>query len=119
MSRSAEVRLALAQLDAVVGDLAGNRTLIVDAIREAHAAGADLVVFPELAVTGYPPEDLLLRPGFIRAARASLDEIAAARDAATVIGMHFIAEVEAHDRGHRLPLVSDHGNLAILAKRLL
>ena len=64
------MRLALAQLDAVVGDLAGNRALIVDAIREARAAGADLVVFPELAVTGYPPEDLLLRPGFIKAARA-------------------------------------------------
>jgi len=79
------VRLALAQLDAVVGDLAGNRTLIVDAIREAHAAGADLVVFPELAVTGYPPEDLLLRPGFIRAARASLDEIAAATEGITAL----------------------------------
>ena len=79
------MRLALAQLDAVVGDLAGNRTLIVDAIREAHAAGADLVVFPELAVTGYPPEDLLLRPGFIRAARASLDEIAAATEGITAL----------------------------------
>src|SRR4249919_57957 len=71
------MRLALAQLDAVVGDLAGNRALIVDAIREARAAGADLVVFPELAVTGYPPEDLLLRPGFVKATRESLDEIAA------------------------------------------
>ena len=67
------MRLALAQLDAVVGDLDGNRALIVDAIREASDAGADLVVFPELAVTGYPPEDLLLRPGFIKAARASLE----------------------------------------------
>jgi NAD+ synthase (glutamine-hydrolysing) len=80
-----EVRLALAQLDAVVGDLAGNRTLIVDAIRAAHAAGADLVVFPELAITGYPPEDLLLRPGFIKAARASLDEIAAATEGITAL----------------------------------
>ena len=79
------VRLALAQLNAVVGDLDGNRELIVDAIREAHAAGADLVVFPELAVTGYPPEDLLLRPGFIKAARASLDEIAAATEGITAL----------------------------------
>ena len=79
------MRLALAQLDAVVGDLAGNRALIVDAIREAHAAGADLVVFPELAVTGYPPEDLLLRPGFVKAARASLDEIAAATEGITAL----------------------------------
>ena len=56
------MRLALAQLNVIVGDLAGNRARIVAAIGEARAAGADLVVFPELAVTGYPPEDLLLRP---------------------------------------------------------
>src|SRR3954452_11271502 len=74
------MRLALAQLDAVVGDLAGNRALIVDAIRESRGAGADIVLFPELAVTGYPPEDLLLRPGFVKAARASLDEITAATE---------------------------------------
>src|SRR4051812_2763686 len=79
------MRLALAQLDAVVGDLAGNRALIVDAIREARAAGADLVLVPELAVTGYPPEDLLLRPGFVKAARASLDEIAAATKGITAL----------------------------------
>jgi NAD+ synthase (glutamine-hydrolysing) len=79
------VRLALAQLDAVVGDIPGNRALIVDAIRLARAAGADLVVFPELAVTGYPPEDLLLRPGFVKAARASLDEIAAATEGITAL----------------------------------
>ena len=79
------MRLALAQLNAVVGDLAGNRALIVDAIREARAAGADLVVFPELAVTGYPPEDLLLRPGFVKAARASLDEITAATEGITAL----------------------------------
>jgi NAD+ synthase (glutamine-hydrolysing) len=79
------VRLALAQLNAVVGDLVGNSALIVDAIREAHAAGADLVIFPELAVTGYPPEDLLLRPGFIRAARASLEEIGSATEGITAL----------------------------------
>src|SRR4249919_1184807 len=79
------MRLALAQLDAVVGDLAGNRALIVDAIREARAAGADLVVFPELAVTGYPPEDLLLRPGFIRAAEESVEQIALETRGTTVL----------------------------------
>jgi NAD+ synthase (glutamine-hydrolysing) len=72
------MRLALAQLNAVVGDLDGNRQRIVERLQEARAAGADLVLFPELAVTGYPPEDLLLRPGFLRAARESLDQIAAA-----------------------------------------
>jgi len=72
------MRLALAQINTVVGDLDGNRARILANIGEARSAGADLVLFPELAVTGYPPEDLLLRPGFVRAARASLEEIARA-----------------------------------------
>ena len=71
------MKLALAQIDPTVGDLEGNRELILARIEEARAAGADLVVLPELAVTGYPPEDLLLRPGFVRAARESLELIAA------------------------------------------
>jgi NAD+ synthase (glutamine-hydrolysing) len=71
------VRLALAQIDTVVGDLRGNRERILGRLTEARDAGADLVLFPELAVTGYPPEDLLLRPAFIREARRSLEEIAA------------------------------------------
>ena len=79
------MRLALAQLNVVVGDLEGNRAKIVAAIADARAAGADLVLFPELAVTGYPPEDLLLRPGFVKAARASLDEIARATDGITAL----------------------------------
>jgi NAD+ synthase (glutamine-hydrolysing) len=70
------VRVALAQIDPVVGDLDGNRALILDRVREARDAGADLVVLPELAVTGYPPEDLLLRPGFVRAAQACVEAIA-------------------------------------------
>jgi NAD+ synthase (glutamine-hydrolysing) len=74
------LRLALAQLNAVVGDLDGNRERILSALERARAATADLVVFPELAVTGYPPEDLLLRPGFVRAARESLEEVARATD---------------------------------------
>ena len=62
------MRLALAQINTTVGDLDGNRERILEAIGEAGGAGADLVLLPELAVTGYPPEDLLLRPGFVRAA---------------------------------------------------
>jgi NAD+ synthase (glutamine-hydrolysing) len=72
------LRLALAQLDTVVGDLHGNRDKILSSLEVARAAEADLVLFPELAVTGYPPEDLLLRPGFVTAARRTLDEIARA-----------------------------------------
>jgi NAD+ synthase (glutamine-hydrolysing) len=82
------VRLALAQLNAVVGDLDGNRGKILSFLGEARGAGADLVVFPELAVTGYPPEDLLLRPGFVTAARRSLLEIAnETRDVVALVGV--------------------------------
>jgi NAD+ synthase (glutamine-hydrolysing) len=70
------MRLALAQINTVVGDLDGNRDRILTRLVEARDAGADLVLFPELAVTGYPPEDLLLRPSFLRAAEQSLALIA-------------------------------------------
>jgi NAD+ synthase (glutamine-hydrolysing) len=79
------MRLALAQINTVVGDLEGNRSLILSRLDEARAASADLVLFPELAVTSYPPEDLLLRPAFVRAARRSLDEIAAATGGVTAL----------------------------------
>ena len=60
------LRLAMVQMNAVVGDLEGNTAAICRWIREAKKAKADIVVFPELAVTGYPPEDLLLMPQFLR-----------------------------------------------------
>jgi NAD+ synthase (glutamine-hydrolysing) len=82
------MRLALAQINTTVGDLDGNRARILEAIDEAKAAGADLILLPELAVTGYPPEDLLLRPGFLRAAAGSLDEIArATSDVVALVGV--------------------------------
>jgi NAD+ synthase (glutamine-hydrolysing) len=81
------MRLALAQLNTTVGDLDGNRARILQAIDEAKTAGADLVLVPELAVTGYPPEDLLLRPGFLSAAAESLNEIASStRDVVALVG---------------------------------
>jgi NAD+ synthase (glutamine-hydrolysing) len=81
------VRLALAQMNTVVGDLDGNRQKILAFLADAKAADADLALFPELAVTGYPPEDLLLRPGFVHAARESLDEIArSAKDIVALVG---------------------------------
>jgi NAD+ synthase (glutamine-hydrolysing) len=74
---SAPLRIALAQLNAVVGDIAGNEREIAAAIALAHDAGAQLVVFPELALTGYPPEDLLLKEHFLADARAALERLAA------------------------------------------
>ena len=79
------MRIALAQIDSVVGDLDGNRRRILERLEEARGEGADLVLFPELTVTGYPPEDLLLKPGFVRAARRSLEEIAAATTGTTAL----------------------------------
>ncbi len=85
------MRIALAQIDSVVGDLAGNRDRIVTRLGQAREAGSELVLFPELAVTGYPPEDLLLRPGFIQAAERTIREIAAATgDEVALVGFpHF------------------------------
>jgi NAD+ synthase (glutamine-hydrolysing) len=81
------MRIALAQINTTVGDLEGNRERIVRGLEEAREAAADLVLFPELAVTGYPPEDLLLRPGFLRAARRTLEAIAAeTRGIAALVG---------------------------------
>ena len=70
------IRLALAQINSVVGDIDGNAERIRNRIEEARSQGADLVLFPELALTGYPPEDLLLRPSFLRAAEQALAGIA-------------------------------------------
>ena len=71
------LRIAAAQINVTVGDLAGNAARILAAYEEAEAARADLVVFPELGVTGYPPEDLLLRPAFVAQAAEMVDKIAA------------------------------------------
>jgi NAD+ synthase (glutamine-hydrolysing) len=70
------MKVALAQINATVGDLAGNAARVADAARRAHAAGARLVLAPELALTGYPPEDLLLRPAFMSACAAQLRALA-------------------------------------------
>ena len=73
------LRLAAAQLDTVVGRPARATSLgSPTALRAAEAAGADMCVFPELAITGYPPEDLLLKPGFVADNLAALDKVAAA-----------------------------------------
>jgi NAD+ synthase len=64
------MRIALAQLNPTVGDLGGNAKRAVDAHARARAAGADVIVFSELFLNGYPPEDLVLKPAFQDATRA-------------------------------------------------
>jgi NAD+ synthase (glutamine-hydrolysing) len=71
------LRLALCQMNATVGDIAGNAARIRDGVDRARAAAADLVLFGELALTGYPPEDLLLREHFLADAQTALTELAA------------------------------------------
>jgi NAD+ synthase (glutamine-hydrolysing) len=85
------MRLALVQMNSVVGDLDGNRSRIIERLNAARGLGAELVLFPELVVTGYPPEDLLLRPGFVRDAERSLEAIAReTRDVVALVGTpHF------------------------------
>lgn len=69
------LRVALAQVNTTVGDLVGNTCKIIDSMQQAYASGAHMVCFPELALSGYPPEDLLLKPGFVAANLRKLDEI--------------------------------------------
>jgi NAD+ synthase (glutamine-hydrolysing) len=81
------LRLALAQIDNTVGDLEGNTERIIAWIEKARQAKADLVAFPELAITGYPPEDLLLKPSFVHDNLRSLEQVVeASRDIAVVVG---------------------------------
>src|SRR5205807_827864 len=70
------LKLALCQMNPTVGDIAGNEAKITRGIEAAHAAGAQLVLFPELAVTGYPPEDLLLKQHFLSDAQSAIDRLA-------------------------------------------
>src|ERR671939_474578 len=74
--RTEPLRAALAQINPVVGDIAGNAQKIREYIDRARDEGAHLVVFPELALTGYPPEDLLLKTHFVDAAGPALEELA-------------------------------------------
>ena len=79
------LRIALAQINCTVGDLPGNFQTIASVVAEARRRQADLVAFPELAVTGYPPEDLLLKSAFVADNLKMLDRIAALAEGITVL----------------------------------
>ncbi len=81
------IRIALAQINPRMGDIAGNTAKIINYIEQARSQGADIIALPELAITGYPPEDLLLKPQFISANLKALDEIiAASKGITTMVG---------------------------------
>ncbi|MFT3665836.1 NAD+ synthase [Piscinibacter sp.] len=88
MSARPPVQVALAQINVTVGDIAGNARRIVEYATRAHAQGARLVLFPELSLCGYPPEDLLLRPAFMQACAEALAGVA--RSLAGLDGLHVV-----------------------------
>ena len=110
------LRVALAQINTTVGDIDGNAAKIVDCIGRAHEGGAQLVVLPELAINGYPPEDLLLKTHFLAAGERALGEIAASvNDMVALIGFAERAE----DVYNSLAVVADGAVQGIYRKMFL
>ncbi len=110
------LRIALCQLDATVGDLDGNADKVISQLAQAEAAGACLAVFPELVLTGYPPEDLLLEPGFVEGNLLALGKVAAAtQHCVAVVGF-----VEEDGDLYNAAAVCAHGEVcAVVRKQLL
>ena len=94
----AQLRIALAQLNSTVGDLAGNAGLIRRYAGDARQAGAHLLAVPEMALTGYPVEDLALRGSFVEASRAALADLAAALAADGLGGLPVVVGYLDHGR---------------------
>jgi NAD+ synthase (glutamine-hydrolysing) len=120
MTESVHLRLALAQINPTVGDVDGNAELISEAIGGARDAGAQLVLLPELCLSGYPPEDLLLRGDFLHAVRASLESLAGeVSGIVALVGFPERAERTDHPPPNPMidPLVPPaHNSLAVLAE---
>ena len=101
------IRLALSQINVTVGDLAGNRDKILDHIHRARGLGAHIVVFPELAIPGYPPEDLLFKPRFIQSNLDVLNELVrTTQGVAAVFGF-----VDRHDDIYNAAAIACDGRL--------
>ena len=110
------LRLALAQIDVTVGDVEGNAAKIRDYLGRAGDAGAQVVLFPELAITGYPPEDLLLKTHFLEAGRQALEDVAG--DAGDMVALVGFAE-HADDVYNSLAVLADGRVEAIYRKMFL
>ena len=109
------VRIALAQIDTLVGDIEGNAQLVRDRTAEAREAGAELVLFPELTLTGYPPEDLLLKEHFLRAANEKLEELAAETEGIVAV----VGFPERADDVYNALAVLAEGRIAAIYRKVL
>src|SRR3954453_18378495 len=99
MSEPVQLRVASAQVDTTVGDLSGNAELVTSWTRTAQDAGAHLVVFPEMTLTGYPPEDLVLRESFAKASEQALVDLAADLDRQGLGGTAVVVGYLTHTEG--------------------
>ena len=109
------LRIAVAQFNATVGDLTGNVERIVELAGAAKARGARLLLTPELAISGYPPEDLLLRPDFYRACRKALDDLASRVDGISLI----VGFPEEHEgRRHNAAAVIENGQISAVYRKI-
>jgi NAD+ synthase (glutamine-hydrolysing) len=121
MAESTHLRLALAQIDPTVGDIEGNVRLISESIERARDGGAQVVLLPELCVSGYPPEDLVLRRDFLAAVREGLDAVAAEVEGiVALVGFPEQAQRPPDELEHFNPLIDPppppaHNSLAIVA----
>ena len=122
MAESANLRLALAQIDPTVGDIEGNVRLISESIERARDQGAQLVVLPELCLSGYPPEDLLLRRDFLATVGQGLDAVATGVEGiVALVGFPERVERSPEELEHFDPLIDPppppaHNSLAIVAE---
>ncbi|HEX8996685.1 MAG TPA: NAD+ synthase [Ktedonobacterales bacterium] len=114
-----QLRLALAQINVTVGDLSGNVARIVKAARQARAAGATVVCAPELAIPGYPPEDLLLKPGFVSDNLRALDDLR--RASAELSGITIITGFvdRTHDLYNAAAIIREGALLGVYHKQYL
>jgi len=114
------VKIALGQINPTVGDFSGNAQKIIDFSRRAQAAGAGLILFPELSVCGYPPRDLVERPSFVARNRETVDRIAAETNGIAVIcGLVTPAEAETGKSVMNSAALLRDGRLAFLQSKML
>jgi NAD+ synthase (glutamine-hydrolysing) len=113
------LRLAAAQLNTVVGDLPGNVDRVLGALAEAEAAGADLCVVPELAIPGYPPEDLLLKPGFVADNVTALEKVAAATGRCAIVVGYVGASADGRGLANAAAVCAGGRVVGIYRKRFL